>query len=121
MFAWFEWCFSDYIFLETGMQELNSNNFGDMIKNGIAVVNVGASWCPDCKHIEPIMTKLEKEYSGRVNFFKVSFDNEEQLKEALNIKRIPTLIFYENGEEVGERLIEPKSLLDIDNILRKIL
>lgn len=103
------------------MQELNKDNFDDMVKNGFVVVNVGASWCPDCRHIEPIMMELEKEYIDKIKFFKVNFDSEEQLKDILNIKRIPTLIFYKNGEEVGNRLIEPRSRLDIECILQQIL
>ncbi len=103
------------------MQELNHNNYSDMVKDGVVVVNVGASWCPDCKRIEPIMQALATEYKDKVHFFKVNFDNEEQLKDTLQIRRIPTLIFYKNGEEVGERLVEPKSQVEIETPLRNVL
>ena len=103
------------------MQELCYDNFYDTIQNGISVVNVGASWCPDCRFIEPIMQALESEYKDSVKFFKVSFDNETKLKDELNIKRIPTLIFYKNSKEEYKRLVEPKSKVDIESILKQIL
>lgn len=103
------------------MQELCYDNFYSTIQNGVVVVNVGASWCPDCRYIEPIMQALESEYSDNVKFFKVSFDNETRLKDELNIKRIPTLIFYKNAKEERSRLIEPKSKAEIESILKQIL
>lgn len=103
------------------MQELCYDNFYSTIQNGISVVNVGASWCRDCRFIEPIMQALENEYRDSVRFFKVSFDNETKLKDELKITRIPTLIFYKNAKEIGMRLIEPKSRMEIETILKQIL
>lgn len=53
--------------------------------------------------------------------FKVSFDTEDSLKEELNIRRIPTIIFYRDGVEVGERLIEPSSVNDFEKAIQNIL
>lgn len=103
------------------MQELNHSNFFESIKEGAVVVDIGASWCPDCKRIEPIMQALESEYAGKVRFFEVSFDNEVELKETLQIRRIPTLIFYRDGQEVGERLVEPKNKAVIESALQAIV
>ncbi|WP_300971120.1 thioredoxin family protein [uncultured Helicobacter sp.] len=73
-------------------------------------MDFSASWCPDCRFIDPMLETLDKELSEKVKFFKVSFDKETQLKDTLNIRKIPTLIFYKDGKEVGERLIEPRSI-----------
>ena len=91
------------------MKVLGNKNYFDGVKEGLAIVDVGASWCPDCKRIEPIMLGLEKEYEGKITFFSVDFSKEEELKDTLNIRKIPTLIFYKDGSEIGERLIEPKN------------
>lgn len=102
------------------MQELSYDDFKNAIRDGVVVVNVGASWCPDCRYIEPIMQALESEY-GEVRFLKVSFDSETKLKDELDIKRIPTLIFYKDSKECGVRLIEPKSKVEIETELKKVL
>ncbi|STQ85912.1 thioredoxin [Helicobacter muridarum] len=102
------------------MLELTRENYFDSISNGLAIVDIGASWCPDCRHIQPIMETLESEYDN-IKFFAVDFSNEEELKDTLNIKRIPTLIFYKDGKEVGQRLVEPKSKAVIQEQIESLL
>ncbi|GAA7178408.1 thioredoxin family protein [Helicobacter pylori] len=100
---------------------INGKNYAEKIAYQAVVVNVGASWCPDCRKIEPIMENLAKTYQGKVEFFKVSFDESQDLKESLGIRKIPTLIFYKNGKEVGERLVEPGSSKSIEDALKALL
>ncbi|WP_104625151.1 thioredoxin family protein [Helicobacter felis] len=100
---------------------ITSANYQQKIQQGIVLIDVGASWCPDCRRIEPIMEQLAKDYAGRVSFYKVDFDVSEDLKEELAIRRIPTLIFYKNGVEVGDRLVEPGSRGPIENALKALL
>ncbi len=78
-------------------------------------------WYPDCRKIEPILEILAKEYDKQVNFFAVRADEEESLKESLGIRRIPTLIFYKNGMEMGERVVEPDSKNAIEGAIKKTL
>ncbi|WRC69996.1 thioredoxin family protein [Helicobacter pylori] len=100
---------------------INGKNYAEKIVHQAVVVNVGANWCPDCRKIEPIMENLAKTYQGKVEFFKVSFDESQDLKESLGIRKIPTLIFYKNGKEVGERLVEPGSSKPIEDALKALL
>ncbi|CAM2913624.1 thioredoxin family protein [Helicobacter felis] len=100
---------------------ITSADYQQKIQQGIVLIDVGASWCPDCRRIEPIMEQLAKDYADRVSFYKVDFDVSEDLKEELAIRRIPTLIFYKNGVEVGDRLVEPGSRGPIENALKALL
>ncbi|GAA7793721.1 thioredoxin family protein [Helicobacter pylori] len=100
---------------------INGKNYAEKIAHQAVVVNVGANWCPDCRKIEPIMESLAKTYKGKVEFFKVSFDESQDLKESLGIRKIPTLIFYKNGKEVGERLVEPGSSKPIEDAIKTLL
>lgn len=97
-----------------------STNYSKDIASGVCVVDVSAPWCPDCRKIEPMMKALEEEYK-QVKFLLVDFDSNEELRSDLGIRRIPTLIFYKDGVEVGERLIEPSNKLDIENALKTAL
>ena len=103
------------------MEMLKKDTYFDAVKDGVCLVAIGASWCPDCQKIAPIMEMLGQEYAGKVKFFAVKFDEEEGLKEELKIQKIPTLIFYKNGKEVGERLIEPNSKPLIENGIKTAL
>lgn len=55
------------------LEVINGKNYAEKTAHQAVVVNVGASWCPDCRKIEPIMENLAKTYKGKVEFFKVSF------------------------------------------------
>lgn len=95
-------------------------DFQTHIKQGVCVVEVSAPWCPDCRKIEPILKNLEEQYSD-VRFILLDFDSNEELRNELGIRRIPTLIFYKNGEEVLERLVEPDNKLPIENSIKSLL
>lgn len=86
-------------------------NFKEAIKDGFVIVDFYAPWCGDCVRIKPILEELEREYK----VVKVNIDENENLSTAFEIRRIPTLIFFKDGVEVGNRLVEPKSRAEILN------
>ena len=47
-------------------------------------------------------------------------DENENLSDEYGIRRIPTLIFFKDGKEVGNRLVEPKSKTQIIEEIEKI-
>ncbi len=102
------------------MIQANKSNFYKEIESGICLVEVSAPWCPDCRKIEPILKTLESQYS-EIKFILIDFDTNEELRNELNIRRIPTLIFYKNGKEQGERLVEPDNKLPIENSIKALL
>lgn len=104
------------------IQKIDEENFKKAIKNdGLIIVDFSAPWCPDCVRINPILEILAETYEQKVSFYQINIDEEEELKNALNIRRIPTILFYENGVEVGERLVEPASRHEIEDAIKKIL
>ncbi|RDU64680.1 co-chaperone YbbN [Helicobacter sp. MIT 14-3879] len=91
-------------------------NFKKEINNGFTIVDFYAPWCGDCVRIEPILKELGKEY----NIHKINIDENENLSNEFGIQRIPTLIFFKDGKEVGNRLVEPKSKSQILEEIKKI-
>lgn len=57
------------------------------------VVDFYADWCGPCKMVAPIIDELSKEYDGKVNFYKVNTDDEQELAGAFGIQSIPSLLF----------------------------
>ena len=43
-----------------------------------AVVDFWAPWCGPCKMVGPIIDELSTEYKGKVNFYKVNTDEEQE-------------------------------------------
>ena len=64
------------------------------------VVDFYAMRCPPCRKMLPILTKLEEEYDGKIIFFRVDVDEATGLAQEYNIRGIPTLLLYVNGEQV---------------------
>lgn len=99
---------------------ISNEEFEQTRKEGKNLFVFGANWCPDCVRINPFLDTLSKEFAERVKIFKVSIDSAQNLKESLGIRKIPTLIFYNNGTEIGERLIEPNNRDSIANALKAL-
>ena len=60
-----------------------------------------AAWCGPCKQMKPHIDKLQKE---GYNIQEVDIDQNSTLAESAEIRGVPTLAIYENGNEV-ERLV----------------
>lgn len=58
-----------------------------------AVIDFYAVWCGPCRKISPIMDELAKEYSGKIDFYKVDVDKAPQLSQAYGISSIPMILF----------------------------
>ncbi|MFO0938266.1 MAG: thioredoxin [Gemmataceae bacterium] len=76
------------------------------------VVDFSASWCGPCRALAPVLERLAGQYQGRVRFFKVDVDSEQELAEQFSIASIPTLMFFNNGNllDQHEGLIDPRQL-----------
>jgi thioredoxin len=64
------------------------------------VVDFWAPWCGPCKMIDPVLKKLEQEYEGKVEVWKVNADEQPEVLRKLKIYGIPTVIGFKNGQEI---------------------
>jgi thioredoxin 1 len=58
-----------------------------------AVIDFYADWCGPCKMVAPIIEELSTEYEGKVDFYKIDTDAEQQLSMMFGIQSIPSLLF----------------------------
>ncbi|KAM0788426.1 hypothetical protein ACM66B_001562 [Microbotryomycetes sp. NB124-2] len=79
----------------------------------IAAFDFWATWCGPCKMIGPVFEKLSNEFEGKIDFYKVDVDEQEQISQEVGIKAMPTFMFFQNGEKKGSVVgADPKKLTD---------
>lgn len=87
------------------MKEINSEEFElEVSKGGKVLVDFFSTECPPCEALAPKLEGLEKLFKQDVKFLKIYRQGNRDLAEKLGVKSSPTLLFFENGEEVCGRL-----------------
>jgi thioredoxin len=63
------------------------------------LVDFWAEWCGPCRQVAPVMDRIAEEYEGVVKVAKVDVDAESALAGHFGISSIPTIAFFEPGEQ----------------------
>jgi len=58
-----------------------------------AVIDFYADWCAPCKMVAPIIEELSSEFEGKIDFYKVNTEVEQELSGAFGIRSIPSILF----------------------------
>ena len=67
---------------------------------GVAVLDLWATWCGPCRMIAPILEQLAGEYEGKVKVAKLDVDANQATMMRFNVRSIPTLLFFRDGKVV---------------------
>jgi thioredoxin 1 len=97
--------------------EVTGKEFDELISNGhkLVVVDFFADWCMPCLMLAPIIEEMANEMKD-VKFVKIDVDDNQELAQRFQIRSIPTLIFFKDGEEVDKVV----GGMDADSLEEKI-
>ena len=77
----------------------------DVVKANVPVlVDFWAEWCAPCKMIAPMLNEIADEYKGKVSIVKVNIDESPKTPQKFNVRGIPTLILFKNGQVEGQKV-----------------
>ena len=93
---------------------LENEKLGDLVKEGIYLVDFYADWCGPCKILGQVLEGLND-----INIIKVNTDQHQELATEYGVMSIPTLVFFKDGQSVKKE-IGFKTEEEIRNIINSL-
>ncbi len=77
----------------------------EVVKSDIPVlVDYWAEWCGPCKMIAPILEQIAETYAEKIKICKLNIDENTNIPAKYNIRGIPTLMLFKNGNIEGTKV-----------------
>ncbi len=84
------------------MKQIAGNKIADETKatDKLTLVDFSADWCGPCKMLHPVLDKLTKELSDKVNFLTVDIDKDPAAANQFGVRGVPTMVIFHGGKEI---------------------
>jgi len=87
------------------MKEITAKEFKkEVLQGGKVALDFYSTECPPCEALAPKFDSLSELYGEDVKFFKIFRQNNRDLADSLDVNGSPTVLFFNNGNLVGEKL-----------------
>ncbi|MBX2880602.1 MAG: thioredoxin TrxA [Granulosicoccus sp.] len=85
---------------------VTDTNFEEEVLNSDkpVLVDYWAEWCAPCKAIAPVLDDIASEYADKVKITKMNIDENPGTPPKFNIRSIPTLMLFKNGQVESTRM-----------------
>lgn len=77
------------------------SDFSELINQSKpTLVDFFATWCGPCKMQSPILEQVKERVGDIANVVKIDIDTNQRVAAQYNVRSVPTLILFKNGEPV---------------------
>ena len=92
--------------MSDAIAHVTDTNFEDEVLKASSpvLVDFWAAWCGPCKMIAPILEELAEDYGDKVKICKVDVDDNKETPAKYNIRGIPTLMLFKDGNNEGTKV-----------------
>jgi thioredoxin len=84
---------------QMSLQELD----GALTSSKVVLVDFGATWCPPCKQMEPVLKSLSEHNKGKFTLVKVDGGRDQDLLKAYKVTALPVFILFKDGKQVWRK------------------
>ena len=81
------------------IDELNATISGSKT----VLVDFGASWCPPCKQMEPVLKSLTQNNKDKFTLIKVDGGRDQDILQAYKVTALPVFIVFKDGKQVWRK------------------
>jgi Thioredoxin. len=105
------------------VREINANEFEEVVLNSKkpVVVDFYSTDCPPCAQLKPIFHRLAEVYKDYMEFVEIYRQGNKDFALSLGVKGSPTLLFFKDGKETGDRLNGYISKPDLRKAVEKVI
>jgi thioredoxin reductase (NADPH) len=104
------------------MKEIIASEFEkEVLSSGKVILDFYSTECPPCEALASKFEDLSRLYGNDIMFLKIFRQQSRELAEKLGVKSSPTLLFFDNGIETGDRLTGGIKRSDIIRNLDKLI
>ena len=101
------------------IQTTDATFIHDVVNSPVPIiVDLWAEWCTPCKLLAPVLEELDKNYQDTLKIAKLNIDFNPDTPVQYDVRSIPTILFFKNGENVERTVGSVNKQIILDKMER---
>jgi thioredoxin 1 len=101
-----------------GMETQSEGDFRKALAGGKPmIVDFGSNSCIPCRQLRPVLQKIRKDFTGRLEVLIIDVQNNQKLASEYQVQVIPTVVFFDPG---GKELFRHQGFMSDEKIKEQL-